>query len=67
MKFNPEFIKLTDCDEFDKRFEFHYLTCKTYTEAYQLTEQDYRSVFGKTRYSSFESFKKTYNRRVFAK
>jgi hypothetical protein len=60
-------IQLHDCNAFDRRFEFHYVRSRTYTEAYEKTEEEYSQVFGQNKYASFTSFKKTYNRRILAR
>jgi hypothetical protein len=59
-----KFINLYLPAEFDKRFEFHYRQSRTYKEAYEKTESDYKSLFGLNKYSSYESFKKAYNTRA---
>ena len=56
-------VKLYRADEFDKRFEYHYVRSKTYKEAYEMAEADFNAVFGENKYSSYESFRKSYNRR----
>lgn len=59
-----KFIKLHKPREFDKRFEENYTDSGNQREAYEKTELEYKSVFGETKYSSFESFINTYYNRV---
>lgn len=56
-------IKLHKPKEFDKRFDENLKTSKTYKEAYQKTEKEYREIFGENKYSSFKSFRNSYNSR----
>lgn len=56
-------VKLHNLVEFDKRFEEYYKNAKTYTEAYEKVEEDYKDTFGVRRYVNFISFKNAYNRR----
>lgn len=49
--------------EFDRRFEEHLEGCETYLQAYHLTEQDYKAIFGERKYSSYNSFRNAYNTR----
>ena len=52
-----ENIKLVYPREFDKRFWQYVRECRTHKQAYQKTESDYRTVYDKNKYSSFESFR----------
>lgn len=56
-------VKLHKPQEFDQRFEKHYKQSETYVEAYYKTEKDYRAVFGENKYSSYNSFRNSYNTR----
>jgi len=57
-----EFNHLQDPDEFAKRFRFWTKKTDTYPEAYFRTEEDYIKSFGKTKYSSYDSFRNVYAR-----
>lgn len=55
-----EKIHLHDPAAFDERFIELSAECSTYEEAYQKVEQEYRSVFRRNRYSSYNSFRNAY-------
>lgn len=57
-------VKLHDPAEFDQRFVDHTGDCQTYEEAYILTEEDYKKVFGKRKYSSYNSFRVSRSKRL---
>lgn len=57
-------VKLHDPAEFDDRFVKHTGECQTYEEAYILTEEDYKKVFGKRKYSSYNSFRVSRSKRL---
>lgn len=48
---------------FDAEFFRNLATSKTHLEAYLKTEKKYKSYFGKTRYSSFDSYRKSRDQR----
>lgn len=59
-----EALKLLSAKGFDKLY-FRYLAeSQTAVEAYNKTEKVYKKHFLKNRYSSFESFRASKNRRV---
>ena len=60
---NPD-VHLHDPRKFDERFVDYTAECDTYEEAYLRTEQDYRKVFGKRKYSSYNSFRVSRTKRI---
>lgn len=57
-------LYLTTTTGFDDAFFKNLASCKTQVEAYTLTEQEYHSYFGRNRYSSFESYRISRNKRI---
>lgn len=59
-------IQLHDPHEFDRRFRE--LSAehpdKTYVEIYFMVEQEHIDTFGRTKYSSYDSFRVAYARRM---
>lgn len=49
---------------FDAEFFRNLATSKTHLEAYEKTEEIYRSIFGRNRYRSFESYRNSRDRRI---
>ena len=49
---------------FDERFHHYCKTSKTYFEAYEKTEIEFESSFGKRKYSNYDSFRVTMNKRM---
>ena len=43
---------------FERRYLYNVKNYKTYKEAYDKTEEEYQTNFGKRRYSSYDSFRK---------
>ena len=64
MKIQLEILALLSPSGFEKRFHKHCKETKTYSEAYELTEKEYQKNFGKRRYSSYDSFRVTKNRKI---
>lgn len=60
---NPD-IKLHKPEEFDKRFVEHTTNTDTYEEAYLLTENDFKTVFGQRKYSNYNSFRASRSQRL---
>lgn len=58
-----ENIKLNDPIEFDKRFNSYLPEAETYQQAYQRTEADFEAVFGHTKYSNYDSYRRAKRRR----
>ena len=54
---NMNSIRLIDRKVFVKRVIEHSQKTRTYKEAYEKTEAEFENVFGKNKYSSYESFK----------
>ena len=63
MKIKPEILALLSPSGFEKRFHKNTQISITYKLAYELTEQEYKQNFGKRKYSSYDSFRVTKNRR----
>ena len=63
MKIKSEILALLSTVGFEKRFHKNCKKSKTYKYAYELTEQEYKQSFGKRRYSSYDSFRVTKDRR----
>jgi hypothetical protein len=61
-KRTSEFNHLQDPEEFARRFRYHAKKTDTYIQAYFQTEKDYIKSFGKTKYSSYDSFRMVYTR-----
>jgi len=55
--------KLADTDEFIKEFERLRPMCRTYKEAYMLTEMQHYRLFERPKYASFKSFETVYRRK----
>ena len=58
-----EILALLSPSGFEKRFHKHCQETKTYEDAYELTEEEYEKNFGRRRYSSYDSFRVTKNRK----
>lgn len=56
-------VLLTTKSGFFKAYEENVPKSRTYLEAYELTEQEYESIFDCRRYSSYDSFRVVYGRR----
>jgi len=56
--------KLLTAKGFDAEFFSNLGKAKTQIEAYELTEKKYNSLFGKNRYSSFDSYRKARDNRL---
>lgn len=55
---------LADALVFDQRYRYHLARTDTHEAAYEAVEAEYRQFFGKNRYSNYESYRRTYSRRV---
>ena len=53
----PADVHLMDPHKFNQRYEKYAQECRTYEEAYQQTERDYRRIFGVNKYASYDSFR----------
>ncbi|MAO64283.1 MAG: hypothetical protein CL666_04730 [Balneola sp.] len=62
-----ELVKLHDPYVFDERFVECTRECDTYEEAYDLVEQEYKSVFGKRKYSNYNSYRVARRKRIKAR
>jgi hypothetical protein len=61
---SPADVKLYDPHEFDRRFIEHTTRCQTYEQAYLQTEKDFKKVFGRNKYSGYNSFRVARSRRT---
>lgn len=55
---------LAKADVYDARFIEYIQHCRTYEEAWEMVEEEYRSVFKENKYASYESYRKTRKRRM---
>ena len=58
-----ELILLLSPDGFERRFWKHATTTKTYKIAYEITEQECESYFGRRHYSDYNSFRNCRDRK----
>ena len=58
-----EILALLSPSGFEKRFHKYCKSSKTYEQAYEKVEKEYELNFGKRRYSSYDSFRVTKNRK----
>tara|TARA_R100001163_G_C5068278_1_gene208285 strand:+ start:333 stop:554 length:222 start_codon:yes stop_codon:yes gene_type:complete len=63
MKIPIEILALLSPAGFEKRFHQNCKIAKSYEKAYELTENEYEESFGKRKYSSYDSFRVTKNRK----
>ena len=63
MTIPTEILALLSPAGFEKRFHKHCKDHKNYEQAYEQTEKEYEQNFGKRRYSSYDSFRVTKNRK----
>ena len=57
-------ITLITPEGFDERFWDNAAHCKTYKIAYEKVEEEYESVFGKRKYSDYNSYRNCRDRRL---
>ena len=50
--------------EFNKRFESNMTQAPTFKEAYEITEEEHRTLTGNSRYSDYDSFRHIRNRSI---
>ena len=58
-----DFILLLSPDGFERRFWKHTRTTNTYKKAYELTEQECETYFGRRHYSDYNSFRNCRDRK----
>ena len=63
VKIELEILALLSPSGFEKRFHKYCKSSKTYEQAYEKVEKEYELNFGKRRYSSYDSFRGTKNRK----
>tara|TARA_R100000353_G_scaffold153096_1_gene111618 strand:- start:243 stop:461 length:219 start_codon:yes stop_codon:yes gene_type:complete len=63
VKIEIEILALLSPSGFEKRFHKYCKSSKTYEQAYEKVEKEYELNFGKRRYSSYDSFRVTKNRK----
>lgn len=56
--------KLVFSEEFDQRFIEYSRECRTYEQAYLKVEEDFKAVFGKTKYTGYNSFRVSRYKRI---
>jgi hypothetical protein len=61
---NSDFVYLHNPHEFDARFLEKTMECDTYEEAYYAVEEEYKSTFGTTKYSSYNSYRVSRRHRI---
>lgn len=57
-------FQLVSVDGFIRRYMQHLSGDLTQQQAYDMTESEYNKCFGKTRYSSYDSFRQVKNRKL---
>ena len=57
-------INLHTPEKFDKRFEQYTQIADTYEEAYIMVEKDYIRVFGRRKYSNYNSYRVSRRKRI---
>ena len=57
-------IRLLTASGFDAEFFKNLAFCETHAQAYEKTEQLFHQYFGKNKYKSFDSFRKSRDRRL---
>lgn len=55
---------LFDVDVFDRKFVEYASESDTYEEAYSKVEQDHRALYGRNKYSNYNSFRNAYTVRL---
>lgn len=63
MKISIQILALLSPRGFEERFHKLCKLHKTYVRAYEETEREYESHFGKRRYASYDSFRVVMNRK----
>lgn len=64
----PERIKMMNKPSgFDELFTKELMHHRTYKEAYEALETEYKGVFGERRYKNYESYRKARSRRLKAR
>jgi hypothetical protein len=59
-----EIIALISPEGFERKFFKNCKDSKTYIEAYEKTEKEYSEYFGRRRYSCYDSFRVSKNKRL---
>tara|TARA_R110002051_G_scaffold324860_1_gene424194 strand:- start:356 stop:562 length:207 start_codon:yes stop_codon:yes gene_type:complete len=59
-----EILALLSPEGFEKRFYKNCKETKTNFEAYEVTEREYKSIFNKRKYSSYDSFRVSMTKRI---
>ena len=63
MTIKIEILVLLSARGFQEKFHSNCKITKTYIKAYEETEKEYESYFGKRKYSSYDSFRVVMNRK----
>lgn len=64
MELGEDALKLLTTKGFDDEFFKNLRTSETHMEAYERTEQKYLTFFGRKRYKTFESYRKSRDQRI---
>tara|TARA_R110002020_G_scaffold431046_3_gene640884 strand:- start:401 stop:607 length:207 start_codon:yes stop_codon:yes gene_type:complete len=59
-----EILALLSPEGFEKRFYKNCKETKTNYEAYEVTEKEYKKIFNKRKYSSYDSFRVSMTKRI---
>jgi len=59
-----EILALLSPEGFEKRFYKNCKETKTNFEAYEVTEKEYKKIFNKRKYSSYDSFRVSMTKRI---
>jgi|MDSW01.2.fsa_nt_gb ribosomal protein S8 len=64
MKIPFEILSMLSYKGFIKKFYFYTKKEKTYKQAYERTEKEYKKYFNKRRYASYDSFRVVLHRKM---
>lgn len=64
MKYPPEILALLTHEGYDDRYHHHCKTSRTYQEAYEKTEKEFSEYYDMRKYSSYDSFRVSHNKRL---
>jgi hypothetical protein len=64
MRYPTEILAMLNPEGFDRRYDTHCKTSRTYAEAYEKTELEFYDYYQIRRYASFNSFRVSHNKRL---
>ncbi|MAK37513.1 MAG: hypothetical protein CMC15_15255 [Flavobacteriaceae bacterium] len=64
IKYAPHILAMLTHDGFDERYHYYCRESKTYQEAYEKTEKEFSEHYDIRKYSSYDSFRVSHNRRM---